>query len=170
VGTVEGRIELPLGQLTLGPTSRKPQEVLNYRAARARSESHDVDLIKERNRKRSGSTALRMLSFQKLRVYQASIEFLALTLVINRALPKGNADLADQLLRSAQSQPRNIAEGAGRWTKADQARFYMHARGSAMESAATLDTMRIMDLVDEERYSKGIELLTGIVSMLTKMT
>lgn len=111
-----------------------------------------------------------MLSFQKLRVYQAAIDFLALTMEITRSLPKGNADLADQLLRAAQSQPRNIAEGAGRWTKADQARFYMHARGSAMESAATLDTMRVMELLDHQRYTRGIELLTGIVSMLTKMT
>jgi len=50
-----------------------------------------------------------MLSFQKLRVYQRSIEFLALTLDVIAVLPKGNADLADQLLRAAQSQPRNIA-------------------------------------------------------------
>jgi len=37
--------------------------------------------------------------------------------------------LADQLLRAAQSQPRNIAEGAGRRTPVNQARFYAHARG-----------------------------------------
>ena len=76
-----------------------------------------------------------MLSFQKLHVYQRSIEFLALTLEILADLPRGNADLADQLLRAAQSQPRNIAEGAGRRSPADQARFYAHARGSAMEAA-----------------------------------
>src|SRR5881394_797752 len=57
-----------------------------------------------------------MLSFQKLRVYQRSIEFLAVALEIIGDLPKGYAELADQLLRAAQSQPRNIAEGAGRRT------------------------------------------------------
>jgi four helix bundle protein len=111
-----------------------------------------------------------MLSFQKLRVYQRSIEFLALVLDVINALPKGHAELADQLLRAAQSQPRNIAEGAGRRTTVDQARFYTHARGSAMESAAALDTMRVMKLVDEVTYARGIELLEGIVAMLTKMT
>ena len=111
-----------------------------------------------------------MLSFQKLRVYQRSIEFLALVLDVINALPKGHAELADQLLRAAQSQPRNIAEGAGRRTAVDQARFYTHARGSAMESAAALDTMRVMKLVDEATYSRGIDLLEGIVAMLTKMT
>ena len=85
-------------------------------------------------------------------------------------LPKGHAELADQLLRAAQSQPRNIAEGAGRRTSVDQARFYTHARGSAMEAAAALDTMRVMKLVGETTYARGIDLLEGIVAMLTKMT
>ena len=66
--------------------------------------------------------------------------------------------------------PRNIAEGAGRRTAADQARFYAHARGSAMEAAAALDTMRVMTLVASTKYARGIELLEGIVAMLTKMT
>ena len=60
-----------------------------------------------------------MLSFQKLRVYQRSIELLALTIEVIGNLPKGHSDLADQLLRAAQSQPRNIAEGAGRRTAVD---------------------------------------------------
>ena len=111
-----------------------------------------------------------MLSFQKLRVYQRSIEFLALVMEVISNLPKGHAELADQLIRAAQSQPRNIAEGAGRRTTVDQARFYTHARGSAMEAAAALDTMRVMKLIDEQRYAAGIELLEGIVAMLTKMT
>jgi four helix bundle protein len=111
-----------------------------------------------------------MLSFQKLHVYQRSIEFLALAMDVIAELPKGHAELADQLLRAAQSQPRNIAEGAGRRTNVDQARFYTHARGSAMEAAAALDTMRVMKLIEERYYLRGIELLEAIVSMLTKMT
>ena len=111
-----------------------------------------------------------VLSFQRLRVYQRSIEFLALVMEVIAELPKGHAELADQLLRAAQSQPRNIAEGAGRRTGADQARFYAHARGSAMEAAAALDTMRVMRLVSSSRYDRGIDLLEGVVAMLTKMT
>jgi four helix bundle protein len=111
-----------------------------------------------------------MLSFQKLRVYQRSIEFLAFVTEVIGSLPKGHSGLADQLLRAAQSQPRNIAEGAGRRTAVDQARFYTHARGSAMEAAAALDTMRVMKLLPDATYVRGIELLEGIVAMLTKMT
>ena len=93
-----------------------------------------------------------------------------MALEIISALPKGHAELADPLLRAAQSQPRNIAEGAGRRTAVDQARFYTHARGSAMEAAAALDTMRVMKLVGEATYARGMALLEGIVAMLTKMT
>jgi four helix bundle protein len=110
-----------------------------------------------------------MLSFQKLRVYQRSIEFLAFIMEVIAELPKGHAELADQLVRAAQSQPRNIAEGAGRRTPIDQARFYAHARGSAMEAATALDTMRVMKLINETCYARGIDLLEGIVAMLTKM-
>ena len=110
-----------------------------------------------------------MLSFQKLRVYQRSIEFLALAMEVIGNLPKGHSELADQLLRAAQSQPRNIAEGAGRRTAVDQARFYTHARGSAMEAAAALDTMRVMKLVADTTYARGMDLLEAIVAMLTKM-
>jgi hypothetical protein len=81
-----------------------------------------------------------MLSFQKLRVYQQSIQFLAFVVELIAELPKGHAE------------------------------FYTHARASAMEAASVLDTLKVMHLVDEARYARGIDLLEGIVAMLTKMT
>jgi four helix bundle protein len=129
-----------------------------------------LDLVVDKQLRAGAVDSTGMLSFQKLRVYQRSIEFLALSMDLIKALPKGHAELADQLLRAAQSQPRNIAEGAGRRTAVDQARFYTHARGSAMEAAAALDTMRVMKLIDQPQYQRGIDLLEGIVAMLTKMT
>jgi four helix bundle protein len=111
-----------------------------------------------------------MLHFQKLDVYQRSIEFLALAhRVRERGCPKGTPDLADQLRRAAQSVPQNIAEGCGRTTRADKARHYTIARGSAMESASHLDVMRVDELIDAELYARGVELLERIVAMLTKL-
>src|SRR5262245_60777703 len=52
-----------------------------------------------------------MLTFQRLHVYQRAIEFLSLSYDIVAELPRGNADRADQLTRSAESVVRNIAEG-----------------------------------------------------------
>ena len=110
-----------------------------------------------------------MLHFQKLDVYQRSIEFLTLAHRVRERLPKGHADLADQLRRAAQSVPQNIAEGCGRTTRADKAKHYTIARGSVMESASHLDVMRVDELIDAELYEQGIELLKRIVAMLTKL-
>ncbi|RYZ62499.1 MAG: four helix bundle protein, partial [Proteobacteria bacterium] len=66
----------------------------------------------------------RMLTFQRLDVYQRAIELLSLVIDINALLPKGNAERADQLVRAAESILRNIAEGAGRWSPADCAKHY----------------------------------------------
>jgi four helix bundle protein len=110
-----------------------------------------------------------MLSFQKLDVYRAAIEFLALAAQVSADLPKGNAALLDQLKRAATSVPLNIAEATGRSGPGDVARHYAIARGSAMECAAALDALAVMDAVSDEVHGKGNELLERIVSMLTRM-
>jgi four helix bundle protein len=111
-----------------------------------------------------------MLSFQRLEVYQRSIEFFAHALEIIDELPtKGHAEIADQLRRAAESQPLNIAEGAGRTSRPDIAKHYTIARGSAMECAAILDVMKLRGTLKLHRYDRGIDLLTSVVAMLTKM-
>ena len=55
-----------------------------------------------------------MLSFERLDVYQRSIQFLAFASEVIEELPRGNSERADQLMRAAEAVPRNIAEGAGR--------------------------------------------------------
>ena len=86
-----------------------------------------------------------------------------------RGSHQGHADLADQLRRAAQSQPLNIAEGAGRTSRPDIAKHYTIARGSAMECAAILDVMRLQQTIKPQRYQRGVDLLTSVVAMLTKM-
>ena len=110
-----------------------------------------------------------MLHFQKLDVYQRAIEFLALANRIRGRLPKGNADLADQLRRAAQSIPQNIAEGCGRTARIDKAKYFTIARGSAMECAAHLDVMNVELLIERDSYRRGVDLLERLVAMLTKL-
>jgi len=62
-----------------------------------------------------------------------------------------------------------VAEGAGKTTRADKAKYYTIARGSAMESAAHLDVMRVEELIDDECYAAGVALLERVVAMLTRM-
>ena len=110
-----------------------------------------------------------MLSFQRLQVYKRAIEFLALAIEIVDKLPRGHANRSDQLIRAAESVVRNIAEGAGRWSRADCSKHYKIARGEAMECAASLDVLKLRKLVSEIHYNQGLSLLESVVAMLTKM-
>ena len=103
---------------------------------------------------------------ERLDVYQAAIQFLALADTIAGTLPRGRSYLADQLRRAASSISFNIAEVAGEFATADKARFYRMARRSATESAAILDACRILLLSASQT---GRALLLRIVAMLTAM-
>ena len=72
------------------------------------------------------------LGYEKLDVYQCSIQFLAMSMNLIDRMPRGNGALVDQLKRASLSIPLNIAEGSGRRTKGEADRFYGIARGSAM--------------------------------------
>ena len=110
-----------------------------------------------------------MLSFQKLDVYRCAIELLAVTAPISGAVPRGFSSLAEQLRRAALSVPLHIAEAAGRTTAVDPARHYAIARGSAMESAAIVDSLHVLSMVDDTQRTQVLELIGRIVSMLTRL-
>ncbi len=110
-----------------------------------------------------------MLDHERLDVYQRSIEFVAVAVKIIETFPRGHGGLIDQLRRAAISIPLNIAEGSGRPSGADRARFRAIARGSAMECAAILDVCGVLGQVEPDLLAAGKGLLVRIVSMLTKM-
>ena len=62
----------------------------------------------------------------------------------------------------------NIAEGAGRRSAADKARFYSIARGSATECAAIMDLLRQRGL-SAEACRTGRHQIVRIVQMLSKL-
>jgi len=109
------------------------------------------------------------LHHEDLDAYQASIEFLALVARTIDRFPRGYGSLADQLKRAFLSIPLNIAEGYGKKSVADRARFYDIARGSAHECGAIFDASMVLKLVDESTFDTGKLLLHRIVSMLVKM-
>ena len=110
-----------------------------------------------------------MLHFEKLDVYQVSIQFVAAAVVISEQVPKGYAALADQLRRAAWSIPLNIAEGVGKPSAPDQARFHAIARGSAMECGAILDVVNVLQVSAPPELARAKHLIVRIVEMLTKM-
>ncbi|MFL5443023.1 MAG: four helix bundle protein, partial [Myxococcales bacterium] len=92
-----------------------------------------------------------------------------LTQRIANEVPKGNAALLDQLRRAASSIPFNIAEATGRTGTADVARTYAIARGSAMECAALMDLLAVLEVIDPETKDRAAEILERVVAMLTRL-
>ena len=110
------------------------------------------------------------LHHEDLDAYQAAIEFLALSARLIDQFPRGYGSLAEQLKRASLSIPLNIAEGYGKRSVPDRARYYDIARGSAHECGAIFDASKVLKLLDESTFDSGKELLHRIVSMLVKMT
>jgi four helix bundle protein len=106
---------------------------------------------------------------ERLDVYRLAIEFVARANDVVEALPRGRGYLADQLQRAALSIVLNIAEGAGKFSQADKAAFYLRARGSATESAAVLDVCRRLNLITAATVDENKTILDRIVGMLTKL-
>jgi four helix bundle protein len=82
---------------------------------------------------------------------------------------RGYASLRDQLDRASASILLNIAEGSGRFARADKAQFYLIARGSAMECAAVLDVLVSRGLVARDVHRHGRGLLVRVTQMLTRL-
>jgi four helix bundle protein len=120
-----------------------------------------------RCRKSEAKTALH---YEKLDVYQVSIQFVAVAVALSGQLPKGYASLADQLRRAAWSIPLNIAEGVGKPSPSDQARFHAIARGSAMECGAILDVARVLRVSSPQELMSAKQLIVRVVEMLTKLS
>jgi four helix bundle protein len=101
---------------------------------------------------------------EKLNVYQVSLAF---NEWVGELLPSIEAKAAakDQLDRAATSIPLNIAEGNGKFSKQDRARYFDIARGSALEAAASLDVLVSRKLMAAQVISAKQQLVQ-IVNML----
>ncbi len=109
------------------------------------------------------------LDFERLDVYRCAIDFLGLAVRVTAHMPRGQADLRDQLRRASSSIPLNIAEACGKTGSADRAHFHAIARGSAFECAAILDVLQRFGAVAPDDVEEGKTLITRVVSMLSKM-
>jgi four helix bundle protein len=77
--------------------------------------------------------------------------------------------LRDQLERASLSVVLNISEGAGRHSRKEKRRFYSIARGSAMESAAAIDVLRLRKLAPAEACASARSLAVRVVQLLTRL-
>jgi four helix bundle protein len=105
----------------------------------------------------------------KLDVYRLSIEYVAKAFDSAQSLEGLHRHARDQWLRAAQSIPLNIAEGNGKRSLKDRARFLDIARSSALECAAIQDVRVVSGGLSRETNQKLKSKLVRIVSMLTRM-
>ena len=75
-------------------------------------------------------------TFENLKVFQIAREALRIVIEHRERLKGLPGEMRNQLERALVSVVANIAEGAGRDSRADQRRHYAIARGSAQEAAA----------------------------------
>src|SRR5438067_6444939 len=83
------------------------------------------------------------ISFRKLQVYQVAKQALELALTHRSHWRGAPGELGPQLERALVSVTLNIAEGAGRWSAADQRRHYQIACGSAAVVVACIELAKI---------------------------
>ena len=112
-------------------------------------------------------------SFEKLLVYQRSVDFADQVCWTTRQFPRGYGFLVNQLNRAALSISANIAEGNGRFTRPDRKNFFGIARGSVQECLPLLELARRRSLIDQARHRelKGdleeiSKLLSGLIRRL----
>ena len=102
---------------------------------------------------------------EKLDVYQEAVGFCGWVGEFLAAV-SAKAAAKDQLDRASTSIPLNIAEGNGKFSAKDRARFLEMARGSALECAACLDVLLVRKLTGEEEVVAAKEKLARIVQVL----
>jgi four helix bundle protein len=105
---------------------------------------------------------------EKLDVYHEAILFCGWVGEVLATIT-ARAAVKDQLDRASTSTPLNIAEGNGKFSDRDRARFLEIARGSALECAACLDVMVVRTLLTEAAIAPPKERLSRIVQMLMGM-
>ena len=110
-----------------------------------------------------------VLDHERLDVYTVALDFVVFANGLIESLPRGRSHLADQFTRASTSIVLNLAEGAGKLSKADKRRYYLTARGSATESAALLDVCLRLKLVGEAEHRAGKAMIVRVVSMLIKL-
>ena len=106
-----------------------------------------------------------LFDHEKLDVYREAITFCAWTGEFLDSISVKTA-AKDQLDRASTSIPLNIAEGNGKFSQRDRARFLEIARGSALECAACLDVLVARRLSTTDAVDPAKAQLARIVQML----
>ena len=115
-----------------------------------------------------------MKSFRDLKVWHKSHELNLLVYKETKTFPKEELyGLTSQIRRACSSIPANIAEGCGKSTNIDFARFLQIAFGSANELEYHLLLARDLKMLDSQIHTdleeKLVEIKRMLASLITKI-
>ena len=117
-----------------------------------------------------------MKSYKDLIVWQKSMSLVNEIYLTTKSFPEEEKfSLVSQMRRSAISIPSNIAEGYGRGSKSEYARFVKIARGSMYELDTQMEIAKSQKFLTQENY-KNINMrldeigrmINGLITALCK--
>ena len=113
---------------------------------------------------------MKMFSFQKLTVWQKSIDLIdEIDEILNYNKMPGEFELRDQLRRAVLSISTNVAEGIGRENTGEKKHFLGYAKGSVFETVSLMFVIRRKNYCSEETYNSIYNLCDEIAAMLYSM-
>lgn len=110
-----------------------------------------------------------MFSFERLNVYQSSLDLASDIYVLTESWPKTEIfGSTGQIRRAAVSISLNIAEGSGR-TKKDFRHFLDMARSSCQECIPLLEIARRRNLISENEFNKFYENFSKLAMQISAL-
>ena len=111
----------------------------------------------------------RRFGHHRLDAYRVAVELFLEVESVAAQLPRGHADLKDQMRRSAAATVRHIAEGANRFEPRDKSNRFLLARAECGECDATLEMALLMRLVDGARIERMRSLTDRVAAMVWRL-
>ena len=111
-----------------------------------------------------------MKDFRQLKVWEKSHQLALTVYKVTAKFPKEELyGLTSQIRRSSMSIPTNIAEGCGKFTDADFARYLQIAMGSASETEYQLLLSHDLGFLSKTQYDQLNTDVTEIKRMLASL-
>ena len=110
--------------------------------------------------------------YRDLIVWQRAMELVEVVYRLMKLFPPDERfRLCDQLSRAVVSIPSNIAEGNGRESKSEYARFLGIAKGSLYETETQLEIARRLGYIDDLQETKTLTLAIRrmLISLISKL-
>ncbi len=107
-----------------------------------------------------------MFDFEKLEVYKKAKELNKEILKFLKENKQIDSYLRDQLRRASISMVINIAEGSGKFSKADKRNFYTIARGSVYECVSLFELIFEDNQITKETFQnfyQGLEIISKML-------